>query len=83
MALVTCPSAFRPRRLAQTVRPDLGPRHLSGKFSHERGCVEILLNSSLTLHDPALQVLNGRSCGYFCEILSNRSLRKEFADAMS
>ena len=33
-ALVTCPCTFRLRRLARTVRPDLGFGHFSCKFLH-------------------------------------------------
>jgi len=32
MALVQCPRAFRPRRLAQSVGRGFGPRHFTGKF---------------------------------------------------
>ena len=37
MALVTCPCAFRLRRLAQTARRDLGARHVSCKCAHCNG----------------------------------------------
>ena len=39
MAFVTCPCAFQLRKLAQTLCPDLGSRHLSCKFSHKMALV--------------------------------------------
>lgn len=52
IALVTCPSAFRLRWLAQTVRRDLGRWHISLEFLHQMALLTRLGTGTVMLLHP-------------------------------